>query len=61
MTGKVRCPVCLVPTGAYLAMAILGPPIQKDYSLYQISYPGQKEYLSPRCLECYEKVEIRRR
>lgn len=36
---------------------LLGPV---DGMLYQISYPGQKEYLSPRCSECLDKV-LRRR
>jgi hypothetical protein len=30
-----------------------------DY-LYQISYPGSKEYVPPRCNDCYEKMMLRR-
>lgn len=28
----------------------------QDAPLYQISYPGQKEYVSPRCSDCIDKV-----
>lgn len=27
-----------------------------DYLLYQQSYPGEPEYISARCLRCYDKA-----
>ncbi len=58
----IKCPVCKRPTGQYIEPAIEpGTIVQRDYPLYQFSYPGQPEYLPPRCLTCYEKVEARRK
>ena len=28
-----------------------------DMPPYQRSYPGEKEYISPRCFKCYNKAE----
>ena len=57
----VKCPVCKESTGTYNAPGEEpGTMVIQDYPLYQKSYHGQPEYLPPRCLECYEKVEARR-
>jgi len=54
--------VCKEPTGTYIKEGeVPGSREFKDYPLYQISYLGQPEYLPPRCLKCYEKVEARRK
>lgn len=42
----MRCPVCKGPDD--------GIP------LYQISYPGYPEYVTPRCEVCLEKLYVRR-
>lgn len=58
----IRCPVCKEPTGEYTELCVVpGTALQRDYPLYQFSYPGQPEYLDPRCLKCYEGVEVRRK
>ena len=54
------CPVCHKTTGFYQG-TLPGTVVTLPYPLYQISYPGQPEYLPPRCLTCYEKVEARRK
>ena len=57
----VKCPVCKEPTGTYNAPGeVPGTVVIQDYPLYQKSYPRQPEYLPPRCLKCYERVEARR-
>ncbi len=58
-----KCPVCKQPTGQYAEELAMQPGVmqQADYPLYQISYSGRKEYVSPRCETCFEKLEIRRR
>jgi len=40
-----KCPVCK----------------NEDNELYQVSYPGQKEYVPPRCEACYQKMIERRK
>jgi hypothetical protein len=58
----MKCPICKEPTGKYPEPEVLpGTILERDYPLYQFSYPGQKDYLPPRCLKCYERVEERRR
>lgn len=42
----MRCPVCRQEVG--------------DDPLYQVSYPGQKEYVTPRCLGCLNKLMEKR-
>lgn len=37
----MKCPVCKLEMGC----------------LYQYSYPGEPEYISPRCGKCYSKAE----
>ena len=58
----IRCPVCGEPTGEYTEPGVEpGTTRNEDYRLYQFSYKGERDYLSPRCLACYEKVEARRK
>lgn len=56
-----RCPVCKLSTGFYywLNAEPNGPMVRKDHPLYQRSYEGSDEYISPRCLGCYNKAEAR--
>ncbi len=56
----IKCPVCKEPTGQYTEETIFGELVKVDYPLYQFSYKGQHDYLPPRCLQCYERVEARR-
>lgn len=52
------CLECKHSTGSYVQSgAIPGTFVKEPYPLYQYSYPGQPEYISPRCLECYEIAE----
>lgn len=52
----MKCPVChqsrrvAVETGELV-----------EEPLYQISYPGSKEYVSPRCSECFDKLMEKRK
>jgi hypothetical protein len=55
------CPVCKKPTGQFLELDATLKTKKRDCYLYAFSYPGEKDYLPPRCLACYEKVEARRR
>lgn len=56
----MKCPVCKRPTGTYTELTPEGQTRTQDYPFYQISYPGQKEYVSPRCSECLDKLMARR-
>jgi len=57
----MRCPVCKQPTGTYIGPAPEpGQETKRDYPLYQISYPGQKAYVSPRCCGCLDKLLAKR-
>lgn len=55
-----RCPICHKKTGTYRQPDNLGNIGDYELPLYQVSYPGTKEYVSERCIECYEQVERRR-
>ncbi len=49
----MKCPVCnqqLEPDENF----------ENKVPLYQISYPGRKEYVSPRCSDCLDKLMARR-
>ncbi len=51
-----KCPVCreqrVVPD------VNTGEPVEEP--LYQTSYPGSKEYISPRCSVCFDKMMDKR-
>jgi len=55
----MRCPVCKLGTGYYYAPQVdPDAPLERlPYPLYQGSYPGELEYISPRCERCYDKAE----
>lgn len=54
----MKCPVCYRETGYYKQEGVEpGTMERRPYPLYQRSYPGKPEYISGRCLECYEKAE----
>ena len=59
----MTCPVCHKTTGFYQEEidVLPGTVVTLPYPLYQYSYPGQPDYLPPRCLTCYDKVEARRK
>lgn len=68
----IKCPKCRMATGGYywpktldtwsdseLVMERLkGKPLVQweDQPLYQRSYPGEEEYISPRCPRCFDKA-----
>lgn len=52
----MKCPVCGQRKKILSQEQYGAAPVEVDEPLYQISYPGQKEYLSPRCSDCLEKV-----
>lgn len=56
----MKCPVCLQKRYITRQPQQGGDLIVVDAPLYQISYPGQKEYVSPRCSECLDKLMERR-
>ena len=57
----MNCPICHKSVGSYQQEgAFPGLMITVSYPLYQYSYPGELNYLPPRCLACYDKVEKRR-
>lgn len=57
----MKCPVCKMGIGGYYWPAVLDPGGREwhEYPLYQRSYPGRLEYISPRCGSCYNKAEKR--
>lgn len=55
------CPVCkrpikIIPDG----ITPDGRQQTKEEPLYQISYRGTKEYVSPRCSTCFDRMMERR-
>ena len=57
---EMKCPVCGQREKMKVQLTYGGPVTEMDAPLYQVSYPGQPEYLPPRCLKCYKKVVARR-
>lgn len=53
----MKCPVCKLATGIYEELVITGDIRWLPHPLYQRSYKGEPEYISQRCLKCYEKAE----
>mgnify|MGYP003394312187 CR=1 FL=1 len=56
----MKCPVCGKREQIILCLSVNLQPIIGDTPMYQISYPGQKEYVSPRCSDCYDKLMVKR-
>lgn len=54
------CPVCKDKKFMLSQMEYGGPIMMVEEPLYQISYPGQKEYVSQRCSSCIDKVLLKR-
>lgn len=53
----IICLVCGVGTGFYRRDGVEpGTWESVPYPLYQRSYEGEPEYISPRCSRCYDKV-----
>ena len=53
------CPKCKVRHTMLFQQRYGKPAVRVDAPLYQCSYKGEPEYISPRCLKCYEKAEKR--
>lgn len=53
-----RCPSC---NTEFMITAVTnnGRKVTVDAPLYQRSYKGEPEYISPRCYRCYDKMERR--
>lgn len=52
----MRCPVCKIRRTMRVQLVYGAPLTTVDAELYQRSYPGNPEYISPRCLLCYDKA-----
>lgn len=54
----MTCPVCKKDTGTYFWPSASDPWVIDifDMPLYQRSYPGEPEYISARCVQCFDKA-----
>jgi len=52
-----RCPVCGITRRIPDQVFYRQPPVWVPAYLYQRSYLGEPEYISPRCESCYDKAE----
>ncbi len=53
----MKCPVCKRQTGYYYWEAVEPGKMERHpYPLYQRSFPGEPEHISPRCESCYDKA-----
>ena len=50
---SMRCPICDQPQEPCRMM-------NNEPILYQISYPGNGEYVIPRCSDCFDKLLAKR-
>ena len=58
---EIRCPVCKMPTGTYLAAGLeLGTTEERPYPFYSRNYHGKPGHITPRCFQCYDKAEKQR-
>ena len=57
----MRCPVCKEKRTIFKQLEYGGPLVEVPAPLYQVSYPGSKEYVPPRCSECYDKTLEKRK
>jgi len=51
----MKCPVCKMQRTIQEQMSYDGPLVTIRAPLYQRSYPGEPEYISPRCSDCFDK------
>ena len=56
----MKCPVCRENRTILQQVKYGEPHTLVSAPLYQISYPGSKNYVDPRCSECIDKLEARR-
>lgn len=56
----MKCPICHRTRKMQVQKTYNGPLIIEDEPLYQFSSPGNKEYLPPRCLDCFDKAMKKR-
>ncbi len=70
----MKCPVCHRDPGGYYELPVDYSSEElkaaqwtgklrmlfHDYPMYQRSYPGAPDYISPRCERCYAKAEKKR-
>ena len=49
-----RCPICGKRRKMRKQLVYNGPIVLVPALLYQRSYPGEPEYIIPRCLICFE-------
>lgn len=54
------CPVCKIRRTMREQKVYGGPLVTVDALLYQYSYPGQPDYISQRCLFCFDKAMKKR-
>lgn len=56
------CPVCRQdkPMMMHSDYNDPGKLVAHPQPLYQVSYPGRKEYVPPRCEDCFNKMMARR-
>lgn len=54
---QIKCPVCKLSTGFYYCESVYDKDlkIRLPNYLYQKSYEGSEEYISLRCLTCFNK------
>ena len=52
----MKCPVCKSDSGGYYQLDFDEVRRWVEMSLYQRSYPGEPEYISSRCLRCFDKA-----
>jgi hypothetical protein len=58
---NILCPICHKEVTIQMAENYNGPVVTVSGYLFQVSYPGCKEYISPRCPDCYDKLIERRK
>jgi len=51
-----RCPVCKETEMMQVQLVYGGPAVEQAAPLYQISYKGSREYVTPRCSHCISRV-----
>ena len=57
----MKCPVCKQQRTILWQREYGKPPVPVPEPFYQISYPGSKEYVSPRCSVCFDKMMEKRK
>lgn len=57
----MTCPICGKVKTMLVQREYGEKAVEVPAPLYQFSYPSGRNYLPPRCLDCFEKVMARRR